>query len=166
MDESVGFLISLAFTSFERALASELKKKCPEATPAQWKILMLVGNGRFKTAAELADFLDCDTAAITRILDRLEAKRLVKRVRSKVDRRLVNLSLTGEGKKILPHLPEVSVSVMNELLKDFSGMDVERLKLYLRRIIWNGGSSRQEGPTPEVKFAPEALGRKKKDTSR
>lgn len=146
MDESVGFLISLAFSSFERALASELKKKCPEATPAQWKILMLLGNGRCNTAAELADVLDCDTASITRTLDRLEAKRLVKRVRSKVDRRLVNLSLTDEGLKIFPHLPEVSVSLMNELLKDFSKTDVERFKLYLRRIIWNGEPFRQEGP--------------------
>lgn len=151
MDESVGFLISLAFSSFERALAAELKKKCPEATPAQWKILMLVGNGRCKTAAELADFLDLDTASITRTLDRLETKRLVKRVRSKVDRRLVNLSLTDEGKEIFPHLPEVSISLMNELLKDFSRTDVERFKLYLRRIIWNGESSSQAGSESEIK---------------
>ena len=138
MDESVGFLISLAFLRVERALASELKKKCPEATPAQWKILMLLGNGRCKTAAELADMLDCDMGSITRTLDRLEAKRLVKRVRSKVDRRLVNLSLTDEGMEIFPHLPEVSISVMNELLKNFSRTDVEQLKLYLSRIVSNG----------------------------
>lgn len=149
MDESVGFLISLALSSFERALASELKKKCPEATPAQWKILMLLGNGKCKTAAELADALDCDTASITRTLDRLEAKHLVKRIRSKVDRRLINLSLTDEGLKILPHLPEVSISLMNELLKDFSRTDVERLKLYLRRIIWNGESGARKGPLAE-----------------
>lgn len=146
MDESVGFLISLAFSSFERALASELRKKCPEATPAQWKILMLLGNGKCKTAAELADVLECDTASIKRTLDRLEAKRLVKRVRSKVDKRLMILSLTDEGREIFPHLPEVSISLMNELLKDFSKAEVERFKLYLRRIIWHGESSRQEGP--------------------
>ncbi len=138
MDESVGFLISLAVLRFERALTSELKKKCPEATPAQWKILMLVGNGRCRTAAELADMLDCDMGSITRTLDRLEAKHLVKRARSKVDRRLVNLSLTEEGATIFPHLPEVSISVMNELLKNFSRTDVKQLKLYLRRIISSG----------------------------
>ena len=138
MDESVGFLISLAFLRFERALASELRKKCPEATPAQWKILMLVGDGRCRTAAELADMLNCDMGSITRTLDRMEAKRLVKRVRSKVDRRLVNLSLTDEGMEIFPHLPEVSISVMNELLKNFSRTDVEQLKLYLSRIVSNG----------------------------
>jgi len=138
MDESVGFLISLAFLRFERALALELRKKCPEATPAQWKILMLVGNGRCKTAAELADMLDCDMGSITRTLDRLEDKRLVKRIRSKVDRRLVNLSLTDEGMEIFPHLPEVSINVMNELLKNFSRTDVKQLKLYLRRIMGNG----------------------------
>lgn len=138
MDESVGFLISLVFLRFERALALELREKCPEATPAQWKILMLVGNGRCKTAAELADMLDCDMGSITRTLDRLEDKRLVKRIRSKVDRRLVNLSLTDEGMEIFPHLPEVSISVMNELLKNFSRTDVKQLKLYLRRIMGNG----------------------------
>ncbi|MCC6543935.1 MAG: MarR family transcriptional regulator [Nitrospirae bacterium] len=138
MDESVGFLISLAFLRFERALASELKKKCPEATPAQWKILMLIGSGRCKFAAELAYMVDCDMGSITRTLDRLESKHLVKRDRSKVDRRLVNLSLTDEGMKIFPHLPEVSINVMNELLNNFSRTDVTRLKLYLRRIVSNG----------------------------
>ncbi len=99
---------------------------------------MLIGNGRCKTAAELADMLDCDMGSITRTLDRLEDKRLVKRIRSKVDRRLVNLSLTDEGMEIFPHLPEVSINVMNELLKNFSRTDVKQLKLYLRRIMGNG----------------------------
>lgn len=138
MDESIGFLIKLASVSMERALAAELKKKCPEATVAQWKIIMLIGNNRCDTAAGLAEALECDVSSITRTLDRLEAKGLVKRERSKTDKRLVHLSLTAEGLELLPHLPEISVNAMNEVLKDFTGEEVEQLKDFLRRIINNG----------------------------
>lgn len=138
MDESIGFLIKLASTSMERALAAELKKRCPEATVAQWKIIMLIGNNRCDTAAGLAEALECDMGSVTRTLDRLEAKGLVKRERSRTDKRLVHLSLTAEGSELLPNLPEVSINAMNEVLKDFTMEEVGQLKEFLRRIIRNG----------------------------
>ncbi|CAG0973048.1 Multiple antibiotic resistance protein MarR [Anaerolineae bacterium] len=138
LDESVGFLIKLASTSFERALAAEIRKKCPEATVAQWKILMLIGNKRCHTAAGLAEALECDMGSVTRTLDRLEAKGLVKRERSRTDKRLVHLSLTPEGMEVMPHLPEAAIEAMNEVLADFTMEEVEQLKDFLRRIIRNG----------------------------
>ncbi|MCC6503807.1 MAG: MarR family transcriptional regulator, partial [Deltaproteobacteria bacterium] len=70
LDESVGFLIKRASTTFERGIAAELKKKCPEATVAQWKIVMLIGNKKCRTAASLAEALECDMGSVTRTLDR------------------------------------------------------------------------------------------------
>ncbi|MBI5642934.1 MAG: MarR family transcriptional regulator [Deltaproteobacteria bacterium] len=138
LDESVGFLLQQASNEVERRLSAELKKKCPESTAAQWKILMLLGNKKCKNAAELAAIINCDMGSITRMLDRLEAKGLIQRERSKADRRIVNLSLTGFGDELFPHLPEASVNMMNRLLKDFTATEVADLKLLLRRIIAAG----------------------------
>ncbi|MCK7499265.1 MAG: MarR family transcriptional regulator [Comamonadaceae bacterium] len=62
-------------------------------TDAQWKPLWLLKIGRADTANELARQLDCDAGAVTRLVDRLEAKGLLERVRSDADRRVVHLQL-------------------------------------------------------------------------
>lgn len=135
MDESVGFLLKQASIKVERMLSSELDKKCPEATTSQWVILMLLGNKKCGTAAELSAAMNCDMGSVTRTLDRLEAKGLVERKRSTSDRRIVNLSLTRQGKELVPRLPEASVEMLNKLLKDFTKEEVGQLKTLLRRLI-------------------------------
>ena len=50
---------------------------------------------------------------VTRLLDRLVAKRLVRRSRPKDDRRVVIVSITSQGLALLAHLDEVVDSVFN-----------------------------------------------------
>lgn len=140
MDESVGFLLKQAAGVIEKRLAAELRKKCPESTTAQWVILMLVGNGKCRTAAELSEAMSTDMGSVTRMLDRLETKGLVKRTRSTKDRRLVDLSLTEAGEELFPHLPEASINALNALLGGFTKDEVGELKALLRRLIEAGNS--------------------------
>lgn len=71
---------------------------------------------------------------MTRMLDRLEAKGLLRRVRSKTDRRVVELELTDEGRALAPSLSLPIVNVLNEALQDFSKEEVATLSLLLRRV--------------------------------
>lgn len=135
MNESAGFLLCMASNAIDRKLAEEVKKKCPGLTAAQWKILMLIGNDKCKNAAELAGVMNCDMASITRLLDRLEAKGLVQRRRSTVDRRLVDISLTDRGQELVPRLPEAPVEMMKRMFRDFSKEEIDQLNRFLRRII-------------------------------
>lgn len=135
LDESVGFLLQQASNTIDRTLTEGLKQKCPDSTAAQWKILMLIGNRKCRTAAALSSVINCDMGSVSRMLDRLEAKGLVKRTRSTSDRRRIDLTLTDAGMELFPRLPEASVDMMNELLKDFTEKEVEQFKLFLRRII-------------------------------
>ena len=54
-------------------------------------------TGRLLPLADIARLACHDTGAVTRVLDRLESKGLIQRVRSESDRRVVNLQLTTEG---------------------------------------------------------------------
>jgi DNA-binding MarR family transcriptional regulator len=63
------------------------------------------------TVAGLARDLEIDPGAMTRSLDRLEAKGLVRRERSTQDRRVVRLVLTGEGRKVARKVPTVLAQV-------------------------------------------------------
>ena len=60
--------------------------------------LFLILQGRATTLAELSRELQIDAGALTRTLDRLEAKGLCRRERSTEDRRVVNLALTDESR--------------------------------------------------------------------
>ncbi len=139
MDESVGFLLKQAGNAVEKRLTVELRKKCPEATAPQWATLMLIGNKRCATVAELSAVMNCDMGATTRMIDRLEAKGLILRRRSTGDRRVVLLSLTDAGLRLLPRLPAAPVNMLNDLLGDFTKKEVSQLKRFLARIIAAGG---------------------------
>jgi DNA-binding MarR family transcriptional regulator len=89
------------------------------------------------TVAELARECQLDTGAMTRLLDRLEAKGLCRRIRSLSDRRVVNLELTDEGRAAAEAVPHFLARVQNDFLAGFSTDEWEQLKSYLRRILDN-----------------------------
>lgn len=57
------------------------------------------------TIGEISKKVGLSQATVTEIIDRLERKELVARERSTADRRRVNVSLTGQGKKTLTSAP-------------------------------------------------------------
>lgn len=75
-------------------------------TPQQYNILRILrgaGADGLPTL-EISKRMLEQSPGITRLIDRLERKRLVKRIRSSVDRRLVNCCITGAGLEILDKL--------------------------------------------------------------
>nr|WP_238136861.1 MarR family transcriptional regulator [Variovorax sp. JS1663] len=103
----------------------------------QWAPLYKLHLGHATTVAELARECQLDTGAMTRLLDRLEAKGLCRRVRSLSDRRVVNIELTEEGRAAARQVPHVLCSVQNELLAGFTRDEWMQLKGYLQRLLDN-----------------------------
>ena len=79
-----------------------------------------------------------DNGAMTRMLDRLEAKDFVIRQRSKNDRRVVNVALTAKGRKIAMDIPPVIGDVLNQQLKGFTHGEFKLIKNLLQRFLANG----------------------------
>src|SRR6201996_2889502 len=89
-----------------------------EVTSAQLIVIVnLAGRECATSASELCKGISYDAGAMTRMLDRLEAKGLVRRTRSPDDRRLVNLELTQAGKAAYPRLREISMRGLNRALR-------------------------------------------------
>ncbi|HEY1181189.1 MAG TPA: MarR family transcriptional regulator, partial [Rhodocyclaceae bacterium] len=115
-------------------------------TDAQWKPLLFIRQGRGETAADLARSTCIDTGAVTRMLDRIEDKGLIQRVRSEQDRRVVNLALTDEGRQLADKVvPDVLAGVLNETLAGFSTAEYEQFKSLLQRALQNIGKLEDEG---------------------
>ena len=104
----------------------------------QFAVLKHVAEGQARTAAELCRFMHYDTGAMTRILDRLERKGLVRRERCRADRRVVFLRVPAAGRAQLPRLLAVGTRVLEEHLAGFTPAEIATLKGYLGRMIANG----------------------------
>lgn len=113
-------------------------------TDAQWKPLWMLQTGRASTANELAREMMVDAGAITRMLDRLEAKGLLERLRSESDRRVVHLRLTEAGVAAVAQVPHVLASVNNDFLRGFTAREFQQLRDLLDRMHANGVALQHE----------------------
>jgi DNA-binding MarR family transcriptional regulator len=134
-EESVGYLIRQTMSALNRAAETEMRPH--GLTAVQWAPLMIISRGGNPTAASLARDLNTDTGAMTRMLDRLEAKGLLTRSRSVQDRRVVVLTLTDQGRELTTRIPHHLARVYNQHLTGFTNDEFLQLKVFLRRIIAN-----------------------------
>lgn len=132
-DESVAYLMRRILTAVSMEVEHELEPT--GLTNAQWLPLLKLHMGSASTVAELARGCQMDAGAMTRLLDRLETKGLVKRIRSSQDRRVVNLELTPEGRTAARSIPAVLCGVQNAHLQGFSQEEWQTLKSLLRRVL-------------------------------
>ncbi|MGB0127230.1 MAG: MarR family transcriptional regulator [Rhodocyclaceae bacterium] len=135
IEESVGYLLAQLRARLVSAVDAESAGY--DITAAQWSTLLYIGNGHCRTAAELCRRTSCDTGSMTRMLDRLEEKGLIRRSRSTEDRRVVNIEFTPAGSELFPKLPSIAIRVLNRHLRGFSRDELEQLKSYLRRMLAN-----------------------------
>jgi DNA-binding MarR family transcriptional regulator len=138
VSESVGYLLFNVMTQMRR----EVEKRMAQhgLTDAQWKPLWMVRIGRATTAIELAREMDTDAGAITRMIDRLESKGLIERVRSEADRRVVHLRLTEAGDAVARKVPYVLAAVNNDFLRGFSEAEWRQLRRLLGRMASSGAA--------------------------
>ena len=132
-DDSVGYLMRRIISLVSQGVERELEPT--GLTNAQWVPMLKLFMGRASTAAELARQCDLDAGSMTRLLDRLEAKELCRRIRSSEDRRVVNLELTDAGRAAAQEIPGILCGVQNALLAGFSVEEWKTLQSYLRRML-------------------------------
>jgi len=135
LEESVGYLVN----KLAQTLGRELDRRMIDLglTDAQWKPMLLLHQGGCSTAADLSRIACHDTGAITRLLDRLEAKGLIHRQRSAKDRRIVKLGLTEAGERVAAEVPKIIVQLANQVLADFSQEEFHQFRGLLDRALVN-----------------------------
>lgn len=139
----IGALVSRVkvemLAAIDRELAQDKRLAPLEMSAAQYIIVanLASGPGEPKSAADLCKVISYDAGAMTRMLDRLEAKGLVRRTRSSQDRRLMNLELTEEGRAAYPRMREISMNIANRFLRGFTKAEARQLEGFLNRMLEN-----------------------------
>ncbi len=130
---SVGYLMRRGAS----LLREQLEASFADAgiTFVQWATLILLRDNPSLTPAELCRDLRHDSGAFSRMVDQLEQRELLQRLRSDADRRSVQLLLTVAGRQMIEtHLPLV-VARLNHALSDFTPAEVATLTSLLTRMI-------------------------------
>jgi DNA-binding MarR family transcriptional regulator len=73
-------------------------------TVAQWSVLITVYREDAVTPLEIARFIDVDPGSLTRLLDRMEDKDLIRRLPVDGDRRSIRIALTPHAAALTPRL--------------------------------------------------------------
>jgi DNA-binding MarR family transcriptional regulator len=109
-----------------------------DISAAQYVILVKLAYGEADSASTLCRDVSYDPGAMTRMIDRLERKGLVRRVPDPSDRRRVIVEVTAEGKALYPKLVESSVRTLNHFLRGFTPEEAHLLERFLQRMLANG----------------------------
>lgn len=136
MDNNLGLLIKRVHTLLHRVIDHKVTPL--GLTAMQWRPLLLIDHKEIDTPAELARFMHVDTGAMTRTLDRLEAKGFLIRQRSQDDRRVVKVLLTQTGKDVVEQILPAIADTLNLHLEGFSRDEIQMLFGLLHRLILNG----------------------------
>ncbi|NYT86826.1 MarR family winged helix-turn-helix transcriptional regulator [Pollutimonas harenae] len=135
-NNNVGILIKRVQGSLNRMIEQHVSPL--GLTAMQWRPLVMIHHLRINTPAELARHSHVDTGAMTRTLDRLEAKNFITRQRCPDDRRVVRIELTANGTLVAEQiLPAIALS-LNTHLQGFSKGEIHSLISLLERMLSNG----------------------------
>jgi DNA-binding MarR family transcriptional regulator len=134
-ESSVGYLLNRVRAELLSAIDRELEPH--DVTSAQYIIMGQLAYGLADSSSGLCKGIAYDPGAMTRMMDRLEAKGLIRRVRSEDDRRAVKLELTDEGKALFPKMRVKVIGVLNHLLRDFTKSEARQLEGLLQRMLAN-----------------------------
>jgi DNA-binding MarR family transcriptional regulator len=133
-------------TRTSRAVGSMLQQMFvasgQEMSADEWAVLAnlkMLQDGQFQQ--QLADRTFKDKAAITRIIDGLEKRGLVKRVADQKDRRQKKIYLTLKSNELMEKLFPVAEKAQHKVQQGIKKEDLETFKSVLRQIFINASEA-------------------------
>jgi DNA-binding MarR family transcriptional regulator len=140
--KGVGHLLNRVRTemlvALDHALEADQELTALEISAAQFIVIAtLAQSDTAKSASDLCRGISYDAGAMTRMIDRLESKGLIRRNRRPDDRRVVYIELTEEGSRAYPRMKQISMGVVNRFLGGFSQAEARQLEGFLTRMLEN-----------------------------
>ncbi len=106
LETHLGYWLRFVSNHVSESFAKALQAR--HFTVAEWVALCQLYDHPKMLATELAELLGMTRGAVSKILVKLEAKGLIDRITQPEDKRSQGLSLTSEGRQILPELAKLA----------------------------------------------------------
>lgn len=108
-----------------------------EISAAQLIVLSTIAAGEADSASALCKGISYDPGAMTRMIDRLAQKGLLRRRPHPEDRRTMNVELTPAGVELFPKLVAAKEAVVLRFFSGFNRKDMDSLERLLNRMLGN-----------------------------
>lgn len=133
--KSLGYWVSLLSRSMEAEFSRHL---APHGlTRMSYAVLGSMVFDGHATPSGIADAIGVDRAAVTRLLDKLEAQALIARDRDKGDRRSIVLKVLPRGKALANEMQECSRSVNAHFTKALTREESDRFVELAKAMLQN-----------------------------
>lgn len=122
--KKIAVYINVLNCSIIKYFAKELTKNGINLTPEQYLVMDILWDEGVLSQQAIADIIQKDKNSVTKFIDSLEKKGLVYRAVNKSDRRVNNIIVSEEGRKLKPKTTEVAINMMRNVLKDIKEDDL------------------------------------------
>ena len=130
---TLGLLFRQVRDAMWARMADELARSGHELTFSQYITLKKLAEGT-AGASDLARAAELNPGAMTRLLDKLEARGMVAREADPTDRRALHIRLTDEGRTIWRDIDQCGMRVRNTALAGMSDSERDALTGLLERV--------------------------------
>jgi DNA-binding MarR family transcriptional regulator len=108
-----------------------------DLTKDQWLVLKKVHDEDGVAPLEIANVLGKEAASMTRMLDILERKQLLKREQNPADRRSSLVFCTSEGEEVYTRVLPLVKDIRSQAVRGMTSESLSELRVNLQKIIQN-----------------------------
>lgn len=131
LDDFLPYRVSVLAGRLSREFSQRYRQRFGITIP-EWRVVAHLSQSGAVSVREIHERADMDKSKVSRAAVRLEAAGYIEKKTSSVDRRLVELSLTAEGKAMMDELSKVAIAYQRELEERLGGESEEFLAAFAR----------------------------------
>jgi MarR family transcriptional regulator, organic hydroperoxide resistance regulator len=133
------YLLVRAATRYEHVMDDALREIGMDLP--SWRALMIVQEKSPSSVSEIAERAVVKLSTMTRVVQRLEKKGLVKLARRESDARVTEVSITASGERAASKVREVASRIYTIAFRDHSAGEIKTFNEMLRSLYVNLGRS-------------------------
>ena len=132
--KEIAVYVNILNSRIKKCFFDKLQENGINITPEQYLVLDILWEKQSLSQQNIADIIQKDKNSVTKIIDSLEKKQLVRRVMDQKDRRINKIELTDEAIALEKITTEVAINFMNDTIKGIDNKDLDCFVNVMRQI--------------------------------
>ena len=132
--KEIAVYVNILNSRIKKCFFDKLQENGINITPEQYLVLDILWEKQSLSQQNIADIIQKDKNSVTKIIDSLEKKQLVRRVMDQKDRRINKIELTDEAIALEKITTDVAINFMNDTIKGIDNKDLDCFVNVMRQI--------------------------------
>ena len=132
--KEIAVYVNILNSRIKKCFFDKLQENGINITPEQYLVLDILWEKESLSQQNIADIIQKDKNSVTKIIDSLEKKQLVRRVMDQKDRRINKIELTDEAIALEKITTDVAINFMNDTIKGIDNKDLDCFVNVMRQI--------------------------------